>query len=60
MRRTLLHNPNGICQNSPIDLMGSLHNMRFGLWLPLFEELADPGVVARLSADDFTRPDGSY
>jgi hypothetical protein len=25
--------------------------MRSGLWLPLFEELADPGVVARLAAD---------
>jgi hypothetical protein len=26
-------------------------DMRSGLWLPLFEELADPGVVARLAAD---------
>jgi hypothetical protein len=26
-------------------------NMRSGLWLPLFEELADPSVVARLAAD---------
>src|SRR5687768_16353305 len=25
--------------------------MRSGLWLPLFEELADPRVVARLAAD---------
>jgi alkanesulfonate monooxygenase SsuD/methylene tetrahydromethanopterin reductase-like flavin-dependent oxidoreductase (luciferase family) len=25
--------------------------MRSGLWLPLFEKLADPGVVARLAAD---------
>src|SRR5829696_6561859 len=25
--------------------------MRAGLWLPLFEELADPGAVARLAAD---------
>ena len=25
--------------------------MRSGLWLPLFEELADPGVVARLAAE---------
>src|SRR5215213_6520361 len=25
--------------------------MRAGLWLPLFEELADPRVVARLAAD---------
>jgi alkanesulfonate monooxygenase SsuD/methylene tetrahydromethanopterin reductase-like flavin-dependent oxidoreductase (luciferase family) len=25
--------------------------MRSGLWLPLFEELAEPGVVARLAAD---------
>ncbi len=25
--------------------------MRSGLWLPLFEELADPGVVSRLAAD---------
>ncbi|MGH2578068.1 MAG: LLM class flavin-dependent oxidoreductase, partial [Actinomycetota bacterium] len=25
--------------------------IRSGLWLPLFEELADPGVVARLAAD---------
>ena len=26
-------------------------DMRSGLWLPLFEELADPRVVARLAAD---------
>ena len=25
--------------------------MRSGSWLPLFEELAEPGVVARLAAD---------
>ena len=25
--------------------------MRSGLWLPLFEELADPGAVARLAAE---------
>src|ERR671923_1847994 len=25
--------------------------MRSGLWFPLFEELADPGVVARLAAE---------
>src|SRR4029450_12455973 len=25
--------------------------MRSGLWLPLFEELAEPGVVARLAAE---------
>ena len=25
--------------------------MRSGLWLPLFEELADPGVVAGLAAE---------
>ena len=25
--------------------------MRSGLWFPLFEELADPGVIARLAAD---------
>jgi alkanesulfonate monooxygenase SsuD/methylene tetrahydromethanopterin reductase-like flavin-dependent oxidoreductase (luciferase family) len=32
--------------------MASFRNdMRSGLWLPLFEELADPGVVARLAAD---------
>jgi alkanesulfonate monooxygenase SsuD/methylene tetrahydromethanopterin reductase-like flavin-dependent oxidoreductase (luciferase family) len=27
------------------------NEMRSGLWLPLFEELSDPGVVARLAAD---------
>src|SRR5918994_1488858 len=26
-------------------------DMRSGLWLPLFEELADPGVVARLGSE---------
>src|SRR5919106_91848 len=35
-----------------IDLMVTFRNdMRSGLFLPLFEELADPGVIARLAAD---------
>src|SRR4029450_7425939 len=38
--------------NARIASMASSRNdMRSGLWLPLFEELADPGVVARLAAD---------
>jgi alkanesulfonate monooxygenase SsuD/methylene tetrahydromethanopterin reductase-like flavin-dependent oxidoreductase (luciferase family) len=36
----------------PIDSMASIRgDMRSGLWLPLFEELADPRVVAQLAAD---------
>ena len=39
-------------RNLPIDSMASFRSdMRSGLWLPLFEELADPGVVARLGAE---------
>jgi alkanesulfonate monooxygenase SsuD/methylene tetrahydromethanopterin reductase-like flavin-dependent oxidoreductase (luciferase family) len=42
--------------SQPKELADRLHglfcsDMRSGLWLPLFEELADPGVVARLAAD---------
>jgi alkanesulfonate monooxygenase SsuD/methylene tetrahydromethanopterin reductase-like flavin-dependent oxidoreductase (luciferase family) len=39
-------------RNLPNDCMARFRSdMRSGLWLPLFEELADPRVVARLAAD---------
>jgi len=39
-------------ESLPIDSTGTLRSdMRSGLWLPLFEELADPRAVARLAAE---------